>query len=153
MKFSDLLSSGRVRHRIDASSKKAVLEMLAEILATDIPTITSRDIFDCLVSREKLGSTGLGQGVAIPHGRIASIESPICAFMLLNKAVDFDAPDNEYVDLVFSLIVPEESTEEHLQILAGIAEQFSREGFPDALRRTSSAEELLGLINEGADHV
>jgi len=146
MKLSELLCAERVRHNVEASSKKAVLEILSELLSVDFPSVTTREIFNCLVNREKLGSTGLGQGVAIPHGRINKIEKPMCVFLHLKTAVDFDAPDNKPVDLVFGLIVPEESTDEHLQILSGIAEQFSQPGFAESLRNTHSSGQLLELI-------
>lgn len=146
MKLSELLCAERVRHNVEASSKKTVLEILSELLSADFPSVTTREIFNCLVNREKLGSTGLGQGVAIPHGRINKIEKPVCVFLRLKTAVDFDAPDNEPVDLVFGLIVPEESTEEHLQILSGIAEQFSQPGFAESLRDAHSSEQLLELL-------
>ncbi len=146
MKLSDLIGADHVRRDINASSKKAVLEILADTLAGDIAAITSRDVFDCLLIREKLGSTGLGHGVAIPHGRIKMIEKPVCVLLLLDTPVDFDSVDKQPVDIVIGLIVPEESTEEHLQILAGIAERFSDPGFADTMRNTQTAEQLLELI-------
>jgi PTS system nitrogen regulatory IIA component len=99
------------------------------------PRLSKQVIFDALVSREKLGSTGLGKGVAIPHGRMAELEEPVCAFIRVKNPVDFDASDGQPVDLVFSLLVPEESTEEHLQVLSTIAEIFSNPGICNALRQ------------------
>ena len=146
MNLSELLTAGRVRHNVEATSKKGVLENLAEVLAGEFPSITTRDVFNCLVNREKLGSTGLGHGVAIPHGRIGKIEKPVCVLLHLKKAVDFESPDNKPVDLVFGLIVPEEATDEHLQILSGIAELFSQPDFADALRKSRSPEQLHELV-------
>lgn len=146
MNLSELLNAGRVRHNIVSSSKKAVLETLSELLASELPSITTQDVFNCLCNRERLGSTGLGQGVAIPHGRIAKLDVPVASFLSLGTGVAFDAPDNQPVDLVFGLLVPEEATEEHLQILAAIAGLFSKEGFAGSLRKCRSSEQLLELI-------
>jgi PTS system nitrogen regulatory IIA component len=125
MNITDLLTRERILCCADIGSKKRLFERLGELLAGDSGILSQNDIFDALINREKLGSTGLGKGVAIPHGRIASLEKPLCAIIKLAEPVDFDATDNLPVDLVFALLVPEESTEEHLQVLSTIAEIFS----------------------------
>ena len=99
------------------------------------------------MSREKLGSTGLGRGVAIPHGRIAALEQPVCAFIRLEDAVEFDATDGQPVDLAFALLVPEESTEEHLQLLSQLAEMFSDEEFRAQLRATKDSQAIYNLLS------
>jgi len=134
MNITDLLEPERIVCCSDAVSKKRLLESLAALLAESTAQTTKNDIFDVLVNREKLGSTGLGKGVAIPHGRMASITTPVCAFIKLDKPVDFDASDGQPVDLVFALLVPEDSTEEHLQVLSTIAEIFSNPAICAALR-------------------
>ncbi len=146
MHLSDYLNADCVRHNVEAGSKKSVLETLSEILATAYPSITTQDIFNCLVSREKLGSTGLGNGVALPHGRLASIDQPACVFLQLNKPVDFEASDNKPVDLIIGLIVPEESTDQHLRILSAIAEKFSQPDFTASLRTSETPQQLLALL-------
>lgn len=148
MNLSLLISAGGVRNNVVASSKKAALEHLAEILSSEVTSLTTQDVLNCLINREKLGSTGLGHGVAIPHGRIGVIDQPAAAFLKLQEAVDFDAVDNQPVDLVFGLLVPEDSTEEHLQILSSIAEKFSQPGFADSLRKSASTDQLLQLLTE-----
>lgn len=151
MSLIELLDADRVRHNLQASSKKAVLESLAELLASHCPSVTAQEVFNCLVNREKLGSTALGRGVAIPHGRLGKMDKPVVGVLHLEDAVDFDAPDQQPVKLVFGLLVPEESTDEHLQILAGIAELLSHVDFAESLLNSSSSGELLDLLIRGPD--
>ena len=143
MNLTDLLMTDRVSYRDDLGSKKRLLEYVSELLAGSSPELRQNEIFDALINREKLGSTGLGKGVAIPHGRIASLERPVCAFVRLATPVDFDATDGQPVDLIFTLLVPEDSTEEHLQVLSTIAEIFSNAGISMALRQCDTDSCLL----------
>lgn len=146
MKLSEILSSDCIRLDSDATSKKRVLESVSQLLADTDEELSPREVFDCLIAREKLGSTGLGQGVAIPHGRLAGLDKTIGVFLRLPKGVDFDAPDNEPVDLVFALLVPKESTEEHLQVLASIASYFNSKGSGDALRVDITPQKACELL-------
>jgi PTS system nitrogen regulatory IIA component len=130
-------------------SKKKLLEILSALLAVKIPNLSDQTIFDSLINREKLGSTGLGNGVAIPHGRIDRLENPVCAFIKLDEAVDFDATDDQPVDLVFALLVPENSTEEHLQVLSIIAEILSDPSFCARLRNCQDSGCLQELMLQG----
>ena len=109
--------------------------------------VTTIEVFDSLLARERLGGTGIGHGVAIPHGRLKNTDHTIGAFIKLQTAVDFDAIDNQPVDLIFALLVPEDSTQEHLQILAAIAGLFNDEQAREQLRRASSPEELYTIIS------
>jgi len=143
MNITDLLMPDRVSCRDDLGSKKRLLEYVSELLAGSSAELTQNEIFDALINRERLGSTGLGKGVAIPHGRIASLERPVCAFVKLATPVDFDATDGQAVDLIFTLLVPENSTEEHLQVLSTIAEIFSNAGISMALRQCDTDSCLL----------
>ncbi|MDX2457543.1 MAG: PTS IIA-like nitrogen regulatory protein PtsN [Gammaproteobacteria bacterium] len=143
MNITDLLVPDRATCREDVGSKKRLLEYISELLASSAPELSQNEIFNALINREKLGSTGLGKGVAIPHGRIASLERPVCAFVKLANPVDFDATDGQAVDLVFTLLVPEDSTEEHLQVLSTIAEIFSNAGISMALRQCDTDSCLL----------
>lgn len=146
MKLSEILSPDCIRLDSDATSKKRVLESVSQLLADTDEELSPREVFDCLIAREKLGSTGLGQGVAIPHGRLAGLDKTIGVFLRLPKGVDFDAPDNEPVDLVFALLVPKESTEEHLQVLASIAGYFNSKGSGDALRVDITPQQACELL-------
>jgi len=143
MNITDLLIPERVTCCDDVGSKKRLLEYISELLAGSSPELVQSDIFNALINREKLGSTGLGKGVAIPHGRMASLEKPVCAFVKLANPVDFDATDGQPVDLIFTLLVPEDSTEEHLQVLSTIAEIFSNAGISMALRQCDTDSCLL----------
>ncbi len=147
MQISVLLSPARVACHQESSSKKRSLELLSHLLSTALPAYSEGELFDSLIGRERLGSTGLGHGVALPHGRINGLETPIAAFVTLQTGVDYDAIDNQPVDLLFALLVPEESTDEHLQILARLAAMFSDAELCTALRNCNSAEQCLDQIN------
>ena len=146
MNISELLVQERVSCCPQIGSKKRLLENLSALLAKDTPQLSRNEIFDSLISREKLGSTGLGRGIAIPHGRLSALERPLCAFIKLDQPIEFDAVDGQPVDLVFALIVPENSTEEHLQILSGIAALFSNPAFCNEIRDCSNDACLLQLL-------
>ncbi len=147
MQVADLITPERVTCSLPAASKKRALEQLSGLMATGQTGLTQTEIFDSLISRERLGSTGLGHGVAIPHGRLKQSERTIGAFMKLRDPVDFDAADRQPVDLMFALLVPEQSTDEHLQLLAQLAQMFSDETLVRKLRETNDAEALYRLIN------
>ena len=139
MQLIDLLSPSRVRADASASSKKRLLELTASVLAeaSDDPALERR-IYDSLCTRERLGSTGLGKGVAIPHGRIAGLSAPIGTFLKLPEPLDFDASDGQSVDLIFALVVPEHFNQQHLMLLSQLAEMFSDNDFCTQLRATQS---------------
>ncbi len=146
----ELLIPERVRCQVDITSKKRTLEVLSELIASGDGALAAPDVLNCLISREKLGSTGLGHGVAIPHARMANVTVAIAAALTLQDGVDFDAPDGEPVNLVVGLIVPEESTEEHLNILATLAESFSDPSKVRALREAATPESVCKLLNENS---
>jgi nitrogen PTS system EIIA component len=146
MMISEILGADRVLSGVTFTSKKKALEELAKLLAHGQPSIAANDILTSLTAREKLGSTGLGRGVAIPHGRIAGVSSSVGAFMRLKHPLDYDAHDGNPVDLVFGLMVPQNANEEHLKHLAAIAELFSDEAFCTQLRSAESDAALFTLI-------
>lgn len=145
MNIADIISPDRVVCDLDATSKKRALEQLSDMLASS--SITPQDVVDSLIARERLGSTGIGYGVAIPHGRIKNTDHAIAAFVQLHEAIDFDAADNQAVDLLFALLVPEESTSEHLELLSELAEMFSDREFRDQLRATKDREAIYTLLS------
>ena len=148
MNISDIISPDRVICDADVSSKKKVLEQLSDMLASNsAATLVSQDVVDSLIARERLGSTGIGYGVAIPHGRVKNTDHAIAAFVQLHEGIDYDAADDQAVDLLFALLVPEESTSEHLQLLAQLAEMFSDEAFRDKLRATKDREAIYNLLS------
>jgi nitrogen PTS system EIIA component len=148
MQLVDVLANDRIAINVSVSSKKTLLEKAAELLANASGSANAREIFDSLCQRERLGSTGLGHGVAIPHGRVDSQEAVAGAMIRLKRPIDFDAPDHEKVDLFFALAVPGQCTDSHLKLLAEMADRLGRQGQRDALRQIDDADELLRLLSE-----
>jgi PTS system nitrogen regulatory IIA component len=147
MPTTELLHPARIACQQDSSSKKRSLEMLSTLLAGAVPDYTEAEIFDSLVTRERLGSTGLGNGVALPHARLRSLKQPIAALVTHRQGVDFDAIDRQPVDLLYALLVPEDSTDEHLKILAQLAGLFSNPDFCSRLRSSDDSNQCFQLIN------
>ncbi len=145
MHLLDLLTPARVRANAAVTGKKRLLEQLAVLLA-DGGAEGERGIYDSLCSRERLGSTGLGHGVAIPHGRSARAAAATGAFLRLGEPVDFGAPDGQPVDLVFALVVPEHYAQQHLMLLASLAEMFGDADFRDRLRQAPDSAALYALL-------
>ena len=146
MHIAEIISPERVVIRQQASSKKRSLELVSGLIAAAQPSLLETEVFDCLIARERLGSTGVGHGVAIPHGRLKTVERPMAAFALLEKGVDFDAVDGQPVDMVCALVVPAESTEEHLQILASLAELFGNDRVRERLRAATTVADVYELL-------
>ncbi len=147
MLVSDLLSPERVLPRVRISSKKKLLELVSEALVQNDESLNSREVFKSLCARENLGSTGLGNGVAIPHGRVNGSSAVQAVFVRLSKPLAFDAIDGEPVDLLFALAVPENCTSDHLKLLAQIAERFTDEELLKKLRSAEDANELIDLLS------
>ena len=143
--IASLLPPDNVVADLDASSKKRVFEQVG-ILFENQQGIARSTVYDALFAREKLGSTGLGQGIAIPHGRIKGLKTPVGAFVRLQTAVQFDAPDGKPVGLIFVLLVPEAANEHHLQLLSELAHMFSDKDFRDRLATAADAAALHGLF-------
>ena len=146
MNLQNLITSDRVRCESEVSSKKRALELAGDMIAEGHDTLSANDVFDSLIGREQLGSTGLGHGVALPHGRLGEADQTICAFIKLANGVDFDATDQQPVDLVFAMLVPEHFTDEHLKILAQLAEMFSDPEFCDRLREAETDQSLYDTL-------
>jgi PTS system nitrogen regulatory IIA component len=151
MLISDLLSPERIRCDVQSSSKKQLLELISEELARHSEAFTKREMFESLCARERLGSTGLGNGVAIPHGRIKGSSHVEASFIRLKKPLAFDAIDGQPVDLLFCIAVPEDCGEDHLKLLAQVAEMFSDAAFLQELREAEDAGALLQLLS-GSRH-
>lgn len=142
MNVTNLITPDRIRCDAEVSSKKRSLELLSELLATGEPGISATQIFDKLIGRERLGSTGLGKGVALPHARLDGSEHTKGALITLKDGIPFDAVDKAPVDVLFALMVPENCTDEHLRILSGLAEMFSDQHLCERLRASESPEEM-----------
>ena len=146
MKLSEIISVERVATGVVVASKKRALEELAKRLAEGAGNVDVEEILAALIAREKLGSTALGHGVAIPHGRIASVKTSVGAFLQLHHPVDYDSHNSQPVDLIFGLLVPQDATGEHLKHLATIAEKFSDDTFCERARRAADAAGLYALL-------
>lgn len=146
MTIADIVAQSRVAIAGDVQSKKRALEQLAETLADGTPYLTAADVFNGLIAREKLGSTGVGDGVAIPHARLKGIDDCIGALIRLPQGVDFEAADETPVDLIFGLLVPAEATEEHLKLLRSLAETFSEAEVVSDLREAGDDEALYRAL-------
>jgi PTS system nitrogen regulatory IIA component len=147
-----LLPPSNILVDLDVTSKKRMFEQ-AGLLFENNQGVARALVFDSLFARERLGSTGLGHGVAIPHGRIKGLKEAVGAFVRLAQPVPFDAPDGKPVTLVFLRLVPENATERHLQILSELAQMFSDRELRDKLASDSSASALHQHITEWQPHV
>lgn len=146
MDLQQLVSIDAVMCDADINSKKRALELLAKLLAKSCGTDNSLNIFQLLTEREKLGSTSLGHGVALPHARTKICDHATGAFIKLREGIDFDSPDGQRTDLLFALMVPEHYTDEHLKILANLATLFNDSSFCNEARSVVTATELLDRL-------
>lgn len=123
-------------------SKKKVLQTLAERLSEALPDISVNELFDQLIARERLGSTGIGHGVAVPHCRLKGLSAPIALLAKLKQSIDYEAVDRQPVSILFALIVPEDATEAHLQLLASVVERFNDPATLAKLNQCQHEDEL-----------
>ena len=150
MPFSQLLTADRVVLLVEPGDRDGVLDAAARLLSDSAPGTTAA-IGDSLRSRERLGSTAIGHGIAIPHGRTQAFNEARGAFLRLQQPVDFGASDGEPVDLVFAMAVPEHFAQQHLQLLSELAERFADPGFRAALRAAPDVAHLRRLLVDGGD--
>ena len=144
-RLASILPVAQVLVHVDATSKKRAFEE-AGLLFENLHGFSRSLITDSLFSRERLGSTGLGHGVAIPHGRIKGLKAPMAAVLQLAQPIGFDAPDEQKVSLLIFLLVPEAATQKHLEILSEIAEMLSDASLREKMAVSASADDLHGLI-------
>jgi PTS system nitrogen regulatory IIA component len=150
MEIEDLLSSpAQVMPRLKVSSKKQALQDLAR-RAAEITGVHERQIFDVLLERERLGTTGVGNGIAIPHGKLPEIKELFGLFARLDDPVDFDAIDEQPVDLVFLLLAPEGAGADHLKALARVSRLLRDRGICEKLRGADQAEAIYALLTDRA---
>jgi len=148
MQLADVLAIDRIAIDLSVSSKKSLLEKASELLASAPDGANARQIFESLCQRERLGSTGLGHGVAIPHGRVDGQTGVVAALIRLRTPIEFDAPDQDRVDLFFALAVPDQCSDIYLRLLADIAERLGDAEQRERLRSAEQADELLRLFSE-----
>lgn len=149
--ISKLLPLSNVIVDLDVASKKRVFEQVG-LLFENNHQIGRSLVFDSLFAREKLGSTGLGQGIAIPHGRIKGIKEALAALIRLRQPIPFDSPDGQNVGLICILLVPDRATDMHLQILSELAQMFSDRPFREQLLAAPAASDLHRLISGWQPH-
>ncbi|MFT5811623.1 MAG: PTS system nitrogen regulatory IIA component [Rubritalea sp.] len=146
MTVTALLSPDRVFIDPNISSKKKLLEFIANTVTEQCGLAQSK-LFNSLLDRERLGSTGLGDGFAVPHARLPDLKETVGFFVKLAKPINFDAPDNQPVDLIFCIIIPEHATDEHLQILASLAKIFSQPSIREAIRTARTDADVTRIID------
>ncbi len=147
MALADLLQQDAIIPALKANSKKQLLQELAA-KASKLTGLPEREIFDVILQRERLGSTGVGNGIAIPHGKLTSVKSIIGIFARLEAPVDFEALDDQPVDLVFLLLAPEGAGADHLKALSRIARVLRDQDLVAKLRATASASAIYAFLNE-----
>jgi PTS system nitrogen regulatory IIA component len=146
MMLEELIKPDSVLCNAHARSKKHCLEILSELLIRSVPDISGDDIFESLIDRERLGCTSLEQGVAFPHCRVEGLDTSVAALIKLTEAVDFDAPDDEPVDLVFALAVPAELDSERQADVGRIAEMLRETELRARLREAATSRELYDAL-------
>lgn len=148
MDLTALLTPDCTRRAVAGTSKKKVLETIGQLAAGRCSGVSGFDVFESLLNRERLGSTGIGLGVAIPHGRVHGASKPVAVLMTLSAPIDFDAIDNQPVDIIFALLVPEDQHEQHLQTLAAVAGRLNDKQCTRALREATSDMELFEVFTQ-----
>jgi nitrogen PTS system EIIA component len=144
---SQLLTEPNILLDLEVSSKKRLFEQIGLILENS-RQVPRAKVFDSLFDREKLGSTGLGYGVAIPHGRIKALKETLCVFVRTRDAINFESPDGGPVRVVFAMLVPEHATEQHLQMLSELAQMLSDEGLRSKLIQASTPAAIKEIIDQ-----
>lgn len=151
MDLSDLVTPDAILPSLKANGKKQALQAIAEKAAT-LTGLPEKDILETLLKREKLGSTGVGGGIAIPHGKLPGLDRIFGLFARMPRPIDFEALDEHPVDLIFLLLAPEGAGADHLKSLARVARLFREPGVVMKLRATDEAPALFAVLTEGAQH-
>ena len=151
MSLQEIIKPDGVLCNATARSKKHCLEILSELLIRNIPDIASDDIFECLISRERLGCTGLDKGAAFPHCRVEGIDESVAVLIKLSEPVDFESPDGDPVDIVIGMIVPEDVTDQHRADVKLVTQVLSDEGLRARLREMNSSNDLYNALINGAE--
>lgn len=151
MKLQDILTEDCTSCAVPMNSKKRVLEQICAIANNRIPEYTKVELLDSLMEREKMGSTGIGNGIAIPHGRLKNSSHVVAVFLTLQQPIAFDAIDNRSVDIFVALFVPEDCCKDHLTTLQSIAKLLSNKKMSKQIRKCQSDSELFEIINQASE--
>lgn len=149
MSLADLIAQGSVLHALNVNSKKQVLQILSEAAALETG-LPDREIFDVILQRERLGSTGVGNGIAIPHGKLPKLDRIVGFVAKLQEPIDFEALDDQPVDMVFMLLAPEDAGADHLKALSKIARVLRDKNLVEKLRGAQSEAAIYALLTQGA---
>jgi PTS system nitrogen regulatory IIA component len=148
MTLQDILTLDCTQCAVPASSKKRILEQICLLAAEKMGNCSASDLLDSILNREKMGSTGIGNGIAIPHGRLSNTDKAMAVLLTTEKAIDFDAIDNKAVDIFICLFVPQDSTQDHLNTLQSIAQLFSDRKTAKQVRKCTNNLQLFDLIKQ-----
>ena len=151
MQIKDFISEQGIIFSPSVSSKKRALEVLSETIAHQDSKLNKNKVLDALLAREKLGSTGLGNGIAIPHCRIHGLQNIYVSVLKLDEGVDYEASDDHVVNFLFCLVVPEDANDDHLQLLASIAELLDNEKLQNSIQECSNATELYQILTQDSN--
>lgn len=143
MNLQTILSTNRTQCAVQCNSKKRILEIISEIAAENNQDIDQETVLAALVSRERMGSTGIGNGIAIPHGRLLNLARVMAIVVTSDPAIDFDAIDDKPVDIFFALLVPDDDSDIHLQTLSGIASKLSDKERVKLIRKAQHSDDIL----------
>lgn len=146
MQIHDLITAKRIIPGMHVSSKKRLLEKISTLLHEDEADLDQNTAFQSLIERERMGSTGIGNGVALPHGRLKGLNKAIGAFVTLAEDMDYDTIDGKPINMVFALLVPDNASEEHLQILSQLAALFSDKDLRDRLLSARSSQRIYNVL-------
>lgn len=148
MTLQDILTLDCIQCAAPASSKKRLLEQICQLAADKLGNSNPNDLLESLLNRERIGSTGIGNGIAIPHGRLSNTDKTIAIFITTEQAIDFDAIDNKPVDIFIGLFVPQNNTQEHLETLQSIAKLLSDRKTAKQVRKCTNKREIFNLIQQ-----
>ncbi|ALO36046.1 PTS sugar transporter [Colwellia sp. MT41] len=151
MQLSEILTTSCTTCDVEITSKKRILEKICQLAAKQIGDIEQDDLLESLLNREKMGSTGIGNGIAIPHGRLPNANKAVAVLITTEQAIDFDAIDNRNVDVFIALFVPENSCKEHLITLQSIAKLFSNKKMIKRVRKCHDNQALYNLIQQASN--
>lgn len=146
MIINDIISLDRTQCSVECQSKKRIFEVISEIAVQQSPELDQVEVLSSLLSREKMGSTGIGHGIAIPHGKIKGLSQMIAVIVTSNQPIEFDAIDSQPVDIFFAILVPEEQTDKHIQALSGIARKLSNKDTVKAIRSANNKNEIVAAL-------
>ena len=150
MQLSEILTASCTRCDVAVTSKKRILEKICQLAAIQVTDIEQDELLESLLDREKVGSTGIGNGIAIPHGRLPNASKAVAVLITTEQAIDFDAIDNREVDIFVALFVPENSCQEHLDTLQNIAKLFSDKKMIKQVRKCNDNQALYNLIQQAS---